>query len=144
MRSRPDGTCGTREGPRVAVRSRASPLSATAPRRTPVPDSAIVLLGGEQAAASAAASRVRILESEARTHHRCHVVDGHAVQILRRERIDEHAPTALVDHEVVFRRLVLDEQPILEAAAPARLHAHAESTLRWVDAFLLHELLHLG
>ena len=62
----------------------------------------VVELGGERAAAAAAARCVRVLEGEAGALHRRHVVDRDAAEVLRRERIDEHPPAALVDDEVVF------------------------------------------
>ena len=50
----------------------------------------------------------------------------------------------LVEDEIIFRRLVFNQQPVLEAAAAAGLHAHAESSLRGIDPLLLHELLDLN
>src|SRR5689334_6742732 len=128
MRSSVAGTCSEREGPRLGERSRAC-SSATASRRTPVTDSAISMyppLGGEGAATAAAASRVGILECEARAHHRRDVIDGDAIQVLRRERINENAPPFLIHDQVVFRGFVFDEQTVLEAAATAGLNTHTK------------------
>src|SRR6185503_6743705 len=78
-------------------------------------------LRGEGATAAAAAGGVRIREGEAGAHHRRHVVDRNSVQILRREGIDEYAPTILLDDEIVFGGFVLDEEAVFEPAAAARL-----------------------
>ena len=50
---------------------------------------------------------------------------------------------ALIDDEVVFGGRVLDEEAVLEAAASAGLHAHAQAADRGIHAFLRHELLDL-
>src|SRR5688500_6372538 len=63
---------------------------------------------GERAAAAAAAGRRRILEREARALHRRDVVDHGAVQVLRRERVDEHAEALVLDDEIILGRRVLD------------------------------------
>jgi hypothetical protein len=39
---------------------------------------------------------------------------------------------------------ILDEEAVLEAAAPAGLHADAQTADRGIDPFLLHELHDLG
>src|SRR5262245_14359229 len=108
MRSCAAGAWATREGPRVGNRSRAS-SSTTASLREPVTESGIVLRG-ERTTAAATASRVRVLEGEAGTHHRRDVVDRDAVEVLRREGIDEDAPAFLVEDEIVLRSLVFNEQ----------------------------------
>ena len=97
----------------------------------------------ERAAAPTPAGSARILEGEAGTLHRGRVVDDDAVDVLRRERIDEDPVLALIDDEIVFGGGILDEQTVLEAAAPARLHAHAETAGSGIDALLRHELLDL-
>src|SRR5687767_10339367 len=103
----------TCEGPRVCDDSRAS-STAPASGRTPETDRGMCIRSGvEGAAATAAPGRVRILEGEARALHGRHVVDRHAAQVLRRERVHEDAEAAVVDHEVVVGRLVLDEEPVL-------------------------------
>src|SRR5262249_3819396 len=91
----------------------------------------------ERAAATAAAGRVRILEGETGALHRRHVVDRDPVEILRRERIDEPLVALLPEHDVVVGRLLLDEQAVAEAAAPAGLNAHAEPAVGDGHAFLL-------
>jgi hypothetical protein len=50
-------------------------------------------------------------------------------------------PLALSNHEIVFGGLIFDEKAVLEAAAAARLDAHAESALRRIDVLGFHELL---
>ena len=49
----------------------------------------------------------------------------------------------MLDDVVVFRRLVLDEQPVLEAAASPRLDAHAEPADIRRDTLGIHETLDL-
>src|SRR5688572_14229011 len=98
----------------------------------------------ERAAASAAARRIRILEREAGALHRRDVIDRDATQVLRRERVDEHAEAIRVDHEIVVCHLILDEQPVLEAAAAAGLHADAKAALLDRDALGFHEPQDLG
>src|SRR6185503_16525911 len=61
--------------------------------------------GGKRAAAAAAARGVWILEGEARALHGRDVVDRDPAQILRRERVDEHAEASRIDDEVVVRSL---------------------------------------
>ena len=141
-----DGANAARRWTRRAQREKArdrmdrGPLSSltTASRRAPATDRSMLhldarVLGGERAAAAAAARGVRVLEGEAGALHRRDVVDRDAVQVLRRERIDEHAPFALVDDEVVFGGLVFDEEAVLEAAAAAGLDAHAKAALGRID-----------
>src|SRR5688500_12929593 len=136
---------GTREGPRPkwSRASTAAPASACTPEAGECIRRGFALRG-ERAAAAAAAGRVRVLEGEARALHRRDVVDRHAVDVLGGEGIDEDSPLPLVDHEVVLGGLVLDQKPVLEATAPARLDADAEPALGGVDAFLRHELHDLG
>src|SRR6478672_7323185 len=147
MRSSPVvcGAGGTLEGPRVALRPRAWCPAPTSPG-APVTGTVICRVGSgrERAAAAAAAGRVRVLEGEARALHRRRVVDDDAADVLGRERVDEHAIVTLVDDQIVFRGGVLDQEAVLEAAAPARLHAHAQATDGGIDPFLGHELLDLG
>src|SRR5690242_20631320 len=115
MRSRDAACSRTREGPRIAERSRAScpvPTSEGAPVTGCV--MVVCALGGEGAAATTAAGCVRVLECEAGSLHRRGVIDDHAVDVLRRERIDEDLELALLDDEVVVRRLILDQEAVLE------------------------------
>lgn len=111
-------------GPRAVVASRAG-------------------LGGERATASASSGRIRVLEREPRSLHRCHVVDRDALQILGRERIDEHPELAFVDDEIVVGALVFDEEGVLEPTAATWLHAHSEPAFLRRDSFRRHEPFHL-
>src|SRR5260221_4898215 len=137
----PDETC---ESPRIAVRSRApypAPTSSWAPATGCV--IRVPTLRREGAAAAAAARCVRILEGEAGALHRRGIIDDDAADVLRREGVHEHSVAFLLDDEVVLGRGILDEQPVLEAAAAARLDAHTKPTDGGVHAFLGHELLDL-
>src|SRR3979411_678929 len=51
--------------------------------------------------------------------------------------------SARVAQGVALRRRVFDQEAVLEAAAAARLHAHAQPTDSGIDAFLGHEFLDL-
>jgi hypothetical protein len=68
--------------------------------------------------APAAARGVRVLEREARTLHRRHVVDRDVVQVLRREWVDEQLEPLGLDDEIVFRRLVSISNPYLKPLQP--------------------------
>src|SRR5687767_10866106 len=94
--------------------------------------------------APAATSGIRVLEREAGTLHRRHVVDRDVVQVLRRKRIDEQLEPVLLDDKVILGRLVLDQQSVLKAAAPAGLNAHAKSADIRRNALGIHETLDLG
>src|SRR5690606_26207115 len=97
---------------------------------------------GERAAAAAAARGVRVLEREAGAHHGGDVVDLHAIQVLAAERIHEEAQPVGLDDVVVFLRLVLDVQAVLEARAATGQNGHTQPG-RFRRALLLHELPHL-
>src|SRR5687768_9389705 len=121
---------GTSEGPRAGSASRASLVPAAASGAAAVECMVMAgASGGEGAAASAAAGRVRILEGESGALHGRHVVDRDAVQVLGGERVHEDPEAALVQHEVVLGGLVLDEQAVAEAAAAARLDADPQPAL---------------
>src|SRR4051794_801140 len=120
IRSRAALWSRTRKGPRIAERSRAS---------CPVPTSngasvtgcviRCLVSGGEGTAAAAAPGCVGILEGEAGSLHRRGVIDDDATDVLRRKRIHEHLELALLDDDVVLSGLILDQEPVLEAAAAA-------------------------
>src|SRR5829696_7837545 len=107
MRSSCVGTgCAIREGPRPEFSSRAS-SAVPASGRAPVTVFAMwsgwvspAWLRGERAAAAAAARGVRILEGEARALHRAHIIDRHAAQVLRAERVHEDLEARLVQDDV--------------------------------------------
>src|SRR5687767_5751648 len=98
----------------------------------------------ERAAAAAAASRGRILERESRPLHRADVVDDGAVEILRREGVDEDAEPLVVDDDVVLCGRILDQQSVLEPAAATRLHADAKAATVGGDTFRLNEAPDFG
>src|SRR4029079_7210992 len=83
-------------------------------------------LRSKRAPAPAPAGGVRVLEGEAGALHGRHVVDGDAVQVLRRERVDEDLEAVLFDNECVVSGLLFDEQAVAKAAAAAGLNAHPE------------------
>src|SRR5574342_1153545 len=80
----------------------------------------------ERRSAAAAARGVRVLEGETRLLEVALVVQGHAVQILGAETVDEAAHARRLDHDVVVRRLVLDVQAVAESRAAPRQHRDAE------------------
>src|SRR5206468_12728521 len=90
------------------------------------------------------AGRIRILEGESRALHRAYVINRDAVQVLRRERINENVEPLTRDDDVVLRSAILDDQAVLEATAAARLHAHAKPAFLGGDAFGIHKLLDLN
>src|SRR4029078_11609032 len=55
-----------------------------------------------------------------------------------------HPEAVPLDDEVIIGRLVFDEQPVLEAAASARLNAHAQAAFLDRNALGLHEPQHFG
>ena len=129
----------TREGPRVAERSRAScpaPTSAWAP----VTGSVMVVRrsGGERAAAAAAAGGVRILEGEAGALHRrrrSRSID--AADVLRRERIDEHADTRPGRRRGRLRPAASSmRRPYLKPLQPPGCTLTRRPPDRGIDAFL--------
>src|SRR5688500_4471882 len=93
---------------RPAIRSGVAGLRGGTQKRLCCYRGSIRSLCGERAAAPAAARRRRILEREARALHRRHVIDHGAVQVLRREWIDEDPEALVLDDEVVLGRRVLD------------------------------------
>jgi len=94
--------------------------------------------------APASASGVRVLERETGPLHRRDIVDRDVVQVLRRERIHEESEPLPLENEIVLRRLIFDQQAVLESAAPAWLNAHTQSADIRRNAFDVHESLHLG
>jgi hypothetical protein len=78
-------------------------------------------LGGEGAAAAAAARGVRVLEGESGALHRRHIVDGDAVQVLCRERVDEDTPFTLADDRS-------------SSAASSSIKRQLEPAAAWLDA----------
>src|SRR6185503_2789820 len=142
------GWAGKERGPRSLAGSRAppSPSDPTALAwRAPGSITCIVSSSGrERMSAPAATSGVRVLERETGSLHRRHVVDRDVVQVLRRKRIDEELEPVLLHDEIIFRRLVFDQQTVFEAAAAAWLHADAQAADLRRHAFGVHETLDLG
>src|SRR5438874_5195685 len=64
-------------------------------------ESQVVRLSRERTTAAAAAGRVRVGESEARTHNAVDVINLHASKVLRAEHIHEDAQSAGLDHFIV-------------------------------------------
>lgn len=71
-------------------------------------------LSCKRGTAAAAASRVWISEREARSHDAHHVVDFHAVQILRAEHVDKKFDATLVENKIALPRIFFDVQAVLE------------------------------
>src|SRR5574342_35338 len=94
--------------------------------------------------APAAAGGVGVLEREARSLHRRDVVDRDVVQVLRRKRVDEELEPVLLHDEVIFGRLVFDQQAVLETAAAAWLHTDAQTADLEPTPIGVHETLDLG
>ena len=94
--------------------------------------------------APATTSGVRVLEREAGTLHRRHVIDRDVVQVLRGKRIDEQLEPFLLDDEIVFGRLVFDQKAVFETAAAAGLDADAKSADIGRNALGVHETLDFG
>src|SRR3990172_4237611 len=67
--------------------------------------------------AAAAARGVRVDEREARLLEVALVVEGHAVQVLRAEGVDEAAHAGRLDHDVVVGGLLFDVQAVAEPRA---------------------------
>src|SRR5438552_8987407 len=97
----------------------------------------------EGRAAAAAAGGVRGFEGEPGLLEVALVVQGHAVQVLRAEPVDEAAHAGALDDDVVIGGLVLDAEAVLEARAPARQHADAQPGGLGGHLLLRHELAHL-
>src|SRR5260370_40476684 len=74
---------------------------------------------GEGRSAAAAARGVRVHEGEARLLEGALVVQGHAVQVLGAEAVDEAAHGGGLDDGVVLGRLVLAAQAGAEPGAAA-------------------------
>src|ERR1043166_8612781 len=97
----------------------------------------------EGRSAAAAAGGVRVFEGEPGLLEVALVVQGHAVQVLRAEPVDEAAHAGALDDDVVVGGLVLDAEAVLEARAPARQHADAQAGGLGGHLLLRHELAHL-
>src|SRR6266566_2942347 len=97
----------------------------------------------ERRSAAAAAGGVRVFEGEPGLLEVALVVQGHAVQVLRAEPVDEAAHAGALDDDVVIGGLVLDAEAVLEARAPARQHADAQPGGLGGHLLLRHELAHL-
>src|SRR6266487_3760181 len=97
----------------------------------------------ERRSAAAAAGGVRVFEGEPGLLEVALVVQGHAVQVLRAEPVDEAAHAGALDDVVVIGGLVLDAEAVLEARAPARRHADAQPGGLGGHLLLRHELAHL-
>src|SRR6266568_905246 len=97
----------------------------------------------EGRSAAAAAGGVRVFEGEPGLLEVALVVQGHAVQVLRAEPVDEAAHAGALDDDVVIGGLVLDAEAVLEARAPARQHADAQPGGLGGHLLLRHELAHL-
>src|SRR5437773_9658336 len=143
IRSSPADPFPTTENPRTSERSRAF-SSAPVPLGAPETDRSICVLGAEGATAAASARGVGVLERESRTLHGRHVVDRHAVDVLRGERIDENLPATLIDDQVVVSGRVLDQESVLEPATTAGLNAHPKATAGGVDVLGIHELFYFN
>src|SRR5947207_3805391 len=82
---------------------------------------------GERRSAAAAARGVRVLEREAGLLEVALVVEGHAVQVLGAEAVDEAAHPCALEHDVVVGWLLLDAHAVAEPRAAAREHSDAEA-----------------
>lgn len=72
-------------------------------------------LSRERCTAAAAARRVWIRKGKARPHDTSHIVDLHAIQILRAEHIYEEANSILVENMVAIARLFFYVQAVLKS-----------------------------
>src|SRR5260370_872884 len=99
---------------------------------------------GEGRSAAAAARGVRVHEGEARLLEVALVAQGHAVQVLGAEAVDEAATAGGLDDDVVLGRLLLDAQAVAEPGAAPGQHADPLPGRLGRRLLLRHELAHLG
>ena len=79
--------------------------------------------------------RIRVHEHEALLHERLLVIQGHAVQVDERFRIDEDSHIAKLEDAVTLARLRVEANVVAQPGASAALHAKTQSALLGRDAF---------
>src|SRR5262249_5078310 len=93
-------------------------------------------LRGEGAAAAAVALGVRIDEDESLPHQRLFVVQSGAIQVQKALGIDEDASTKLLENSVAVARLCIQSHGIRQTRTATTLHAYAQPSQFWRNAFL--------
>src|SRR5260370_35602341 len=94
--------------------------------------------GGERSPTAARLRCLGIHEYEALLHQRFLIVQGHAVQVDERLRVDEDPHIAEQEDAVPFPRLRIETDVVAQARTPATLYAEAQAALLGRKASLAH------
>src|SRR5580704_3538067 len=92
--------------------------------------------GGERSPAAARLRCLGIHEYEALLHQRFLIIQGHAVQVDERLRVDKDPHVAELEDAVPLARLRVEPDVVAQARTTATLHAEAKAALLGRNAFL--------